>query len=133
MQTLFRNPLADPYILGLSAGASLGVGLVVLSSETLNSRLIAGGSALQNLSLVAAAALGAAIVLAVMLVIAARVQGTTILLIIGVMIGALAELPGSHTNATLPLNAATALIGAPVVVWVLLRMWRHSSRRVCDD
>jgi len=267
MQTLFRNPLADPYILGISAGASLGVGVVTLSSDAMYGRLGSSSGALQNLSLVAAAALGAAAVLAVMLAVASRVQGATVLLIIGVMIGAFAsavvsamvwfaspqslqafaawgagsfrglnwrqtpifvaitltgmalaalttkqlnalllgeqyarslgvsvrrlriltmisaslmagtvtafcgpiaflgiatphlarnlfgssdhrvivpgaillgsalallcglfaELPGSNTTVTLPLNAATALIGAPVVVWILLRMWRASS------
>lgn len=267
MQTLFRNPLADPYILGLSAGASLGVGVVTLSSDALGGRLGAAVSILQNLSLVAAAAIGAGLVMAAMLAVASRVQGATILLIIGVMIGAFtsalvsvlvwfaspqsvqafaawgagsfrgahwpqlptflivalcgmtlaslttkqlnalllgeqyaqslgvsvkrlrfvtlvsaalmagavtaycgpvaflgiavphlarnlfatsdhrvlvpgtmllgvalallcglfAELPGSNTNMTLPLNATTALLGAPVVVWVLLRMWRTSN------
>lgn len=265
MQTLFRNPLADPYILGISAGASLGVGIVTLSSDAL--QLSANLGALQNLSLVIAAAIGAALVLTVMLLIASRVQGTTLLLIIGVMIGAFAsalvsvlvwfaspqsvqaysawgagsfrgtnwsqmpvfvavtlagialaalttkqlnalllgeqyaqslgvsvkrvrlmtlvsaslmagtvtafcgpiaflgiavphltrnlfatsdhrltapgsillgialallcglfaELPGSNTNVTLPLNATAALLGAPVVVWVLLRMWRANN------
>ncbi|MCI0388878.1 MAG: iron ABC transporter permease, partial [Acidobacteria bacterium] len=46
---------------------------------------------------------------------------------LALLCGLFAELPGSNTNVTLPLNATTALIGAPVVVWVLLRMWRTDS------
>ena len=47
MQTFFRNPLAGPFILGVSAGASLGVAMVVLITGTLGSVLLAGSSILE--------------------------------------------------------------------------------------
>jgi iron complex transport system permease protein len=90
MQTLFRNPLAGPFVLGINAGASLGVALVVLSVG------VAGGSAtllLASLGLagdfgvVFAASAGAALVMGLVLLISRRVHGTTTLLIIGMMIG----------------------------------------------
>src|SRR3954469_6167677 len=51
MQTLFRNPLADPFVLGISSGASLGVALVVLTIGTAGSVLFAGVSFFGDLSL----------------------------------------------------------------------------------
>ncbi|GBE65703.1 iron ABC transporter [Mycobacterium sp. MFM001] len=81
MQTLFRNTLADPYVLGVSSGASLGVSLVVLAA---GSGFTAGGRA----GVVVAAALGAGVVLAVVLLLARRVRSAATLLLIGVMVGA---------------------------------------------
>ncbi len=83
MQTLFRNPLAGPYVLGLSAGASLGVALVVLASGAGLGLLAGSGGALGT---VAAAMLGAMAVLALVLAAARRVSTLT-LLILGVLIG----------------------------------------------
>jgi iron complex transport system permease protein len=90
MQTLFRNPLADPFVLGINSGASLGVALVVLSvgvagvsATSMLSGLGLGG----NLTLVAAASLGAGIVLGFMLLVAQRVRSTMTLLILGMMVG----------------------------------------------
>lgn len=81
MQTLFRNTLADPYVLGVSSGASLGVAVVVMATGT---GFTAGGRA----GVVVAAALGAALVLGVVLLLARRVRSATTLLLIGVMVGA---------------------------------------------
>ncbi len=87
MQTLFRNPLADPFVLGVSSGASLGVALVVLSVGAANTALLAVAGLLGNLSLVVAACLGAGAVLILVLVLAQRVQSSVTLLILGLMIG----------------------------------------------
>ncbi len=87
MQTLFRNPLADPFVLGISSGASLGVALVVLSVGTAGMVLLAGVSLLGDLGLVAAASLGSALVLGLVLLIARRVQNSVTLLILGLMFG----------------------------------------------
>lgn len=87
MQTLFRNPLADPFVLGGSSGASLGVALVVLSVGAANTALLAVAGLLGNLSLVVAACLGAGAVLMLVLALAQRVQSSVTLLILGLMIG----------------------------------------------
>lgn len=87
MQTLFRNPLADPFVLGVSSGASLGVALVILTIGAANTTLLAVAGLLGNLSLVAAACLGAGAVLALVLTLARRVQSSVTLLILGLMIG----------------------------------------------
>jgi iron complex transport system permease protein len=80
MQTLFQNPLAGPYVLGLSAGASLAVAIVVLAGGT-GMVLGTGG-----LGLATAASLGAGAVLALVLLAARRVSNLT-LLILGVLFG----------------------------------------------
>jgi len=88
MQTLFRNPLADPFILGVSSGASLGVALVVLGMGAGGaSAFITGLNALGDLSLAAAASLGAGLVLGAVLIFSRRVQNTITLLILGLMFG----------------------------------------------
>ncbi len=91
MQTLFRNPLADPFVLGINAGASLGVALVVLSAGMASAAsavaLLAGAGLLQDAGLVLAASVGAALVMGLVLLISRRVESTTTLLILGLMIG----------------------------------------------
>ena len=88
MQTLFRNPLADPFVLGISSGASLGVGLVVMAAGGLRWRaLLEQVGMAGNLSLVLAATLGAFGVLSVVLSIARRVESNLTLLIVGLMFG----------------------------------------------
>lgn len=86
MQTLFRNPLAGPYVLGLSAGASLGVALVVLAAAGGGAGLVAGLGLAGELGLVTAACAGAGAVLALVLAAARRVSNLT-LLILGVLFG----------------------------------------------
>ncbi|MCF0064275.1 iron ABC transporter permease [Dyadobacter chenwenxiniae] len=88
MQTLFRNPLAGPSELGITAGAGLGVAAVMLaggSSASMYaiSKLGVSGSWL----IIAMASLGSALVLSLILVIAGRIRDNVILLIVGVMIG----------------------------------------------
>ncbi|MEJ5240972.1 MAG: iron ABC transporter permease [Anaerolineales bacterium] len=92
MQTLFRNPLADPFVLGVSSGASVGVALVILGSGVHGGlTFIAGLSLLGSFTLAAAASLGASLVLAAVLLLARRVQNTLVLLISGLMFGYLAN------------------------------------------
>lgn len=88
MQTLFRNPLAGPSELGITAGAGLGVAAVMLTSGSSASiyairQLGISGSWL----IVVMASLGAALVLALVLLIAGRIRDNVILLIVGVMVG----------------------------------------------
>jgi iron complex transport system permease protein len=73
MQTLFRNPLAGPYVLGISSGASLGVALVVLAGV---------GS---SIGIAGAAWLGAAIVLVVIAAVGHRIKDIMVILILGMM------------------------------------------------
>ncbi|MCE2433839.1 MAG: iron ABC transporter permease [Candidatus Latescibacteria bacterium] len=87
MQTLFRNPLADPFVLGISAGASLGVAIVVLTVGAVGSVLIAGMGFLGDLSLAVAAIIGAATVLGCVLLVSRSVQSVMTLLILGLMFG----------------------------------------------
>ena len=87
MQTLFRNPLADPFILGISAGASLGVALVVLGTGAASVGLLAGLGLGGHISLVAAAVSGAALVLGLVMAVGQRVQHAMTLLILGLMFG----------------------------------------------
>lgn len=87
MQTLFRNPLADPYVLGISSGASLGVALVVLSVGTPGVMLLTGVSLFSDLGIALAASLGSALVLGLVLLVARRVESSVTLLILGLMFG----------------------------------------------
>ena len=85
MQTMFRNPLAGPFVLGINSGASLGVALVVLAVGT-GSTLLAGLGLLSDFGIVVAASLGAGLVLFLVLAVARRVETMT-LLILGLMFG----------------------------------------------
>ena len=91
MQTVFRNPLAGPSVLGISNGSALGVAIVVLLSGQL------GGVALSRLgyygeaAMSIAAIVGAMAVLLLIMWVAQKVKGHVTLLIIGVMIGYLAN------------------------------------------
>lgn len=86
MQTLFRNPLAGPYILGISSGASLGVALTVLGAGLAISSNIAGGG-LSNIIIVGSGALGAALIMILVSLISLRQKDIMTLLILGVLIG----------------------------------------------
>ena len=78
MQTLFRNPLAGPYTLGVSSGASLGVAFLTMCSAT------------AVLLLPAAACIGATLVLLLVLAVSRRVTSNVSLLIVGMMFGSIA-------------------------------------------
>ena len=87
MQTLFRNPLAGPFVLGISSGASLGVALVIFSFSLVGVSLaqFAGSSWL----MIIAATAGASMVLIIVLLAAQRVKDSMSLLIIGLMFGSI--------------------------------------------
>lgn len=85
MQTLFRNPLAGPFVLGISSGASLGVAVLILSAGMFGGTI--AGLASSNLSLVLAASAGAFLVLLAVLMVASKVRNTMSILIIGLMFG----------------------------------------------
>jgi iron complex transport system permease protein len=87
MQTLFRNPLADPFILGISAGAGLGVALVVLLIGTAGTTLVGGLGLLGSVGVAGAAAVGAAVVTVAVLAVSRRVASPATVLIIGLMVG----------------------------------------------
>ncbi len=90
LQTLFRNPLAGPWALGLTAGAQLGVALVVTAAAVVGSSFLENFAFLSNLSIVAGAMLGCVMVLLLIVAIARRVSTIT-LLIFGLMLGYLAQ------------------------------------------
>ena len=84
MQTLFRNPLAGPYTLGVSSGASLGVALVTLCTTLVGSAV--GG----YFSVIVAAIAGSALVLLLVMLVARHVTNNVSLLIVGMMFGSIA-------------------------------------------
>lgn len=85
MQTLFRNPLAGPFVLGLSSGASLGVAVLILGAGAFGGAI--GGLLTSEWSLVIASALGSFIVLLAVLAVTLRIKDTMAILIIGLMFG----------------------------------------------
>ena len=88
MQTLFRNPLAGPYVLGLSSGSSLGVAFVILGASVLPSFLQA--AVLSSYGVILASFLGSFLVLLAILVVAQRLRNTMSILIVGLMFGSFA-------------------------------------------
>ena len=95
MQTLFRNPLADPSMLGISSGASLGVGIVILLTGAISGTAVSSFGWWSTIGVSLAAFIGAVIVLFVMLAFSSRMKNMTTLIIIGLMI---AYLAGSITD-----------------------------------
>ncbi len=85
MQTVFRNPLADPYVLGISSGAGLGVALFVLGASWFD---FSGNLWwLHGLGMTAAGWLGAMLVLSLILAASVRLRDTMSILILGIMLG----------------------------------------------
>ena len=91
MQTVFRNPLAGPSVLGISAGASLGVACVVLLSGTLGGTALSRMGYMGEVALSVAAIIGAMSVMALIVYVSQKVKGNVTLLIIGVMLGYVAN------------------------------------------
>ena len=85
MQTLFRNPLAGPFVLGLSSGASLGVAILILGAGVVGG--FAGVLLLSEWSLVIASALGSFLVMLAVLSVTFKIKDTMAILIIGLMFG----------------------------------------------
>jgi iron complex transport system permease protein len=86
LQTLFNNPLAGPSVLGISAGASLGVALVILGTQLFGISLASLG-AIGSYGTIVAACLGAGIVTGLVILVARRVQSSTSLLVLGLLFG----------------------------------------------
>lgn len=89
MQTLFKNPLADPFILGISSGAGLGVALFVMGFSAFGISL--SGSFALNLGVAASAWAGAFGVTLLILLVSSRLRDNTSLLIFGIMLGSVAS------------------------------------------
>ncbi|WP_291962706.1 FecCD family ABC transporter permease [Maribacter sp.] len=87
MQTLFRNPLAGPYVLGISSGASLGAALLIMGTSLFSGAF--AFSTFNDITLAIASSLGSFLVLSLVLVVAAKVKDTMALLIIGLMFGSI--------------------------------------------
>lgn len=117
MQTLFRNPLAGPSVLGITAGASLGVALVMLSAGSITSiytikELGISGSWL----IIVASSLGAALIMVIIVWISSSLKDNVIVLIIGVMIG----------NITLSVISIWQYFSSPELIKDYL-MWTFGS------
>lgn len=84
MQTLFRNPLAGPYVLGVSSGASLGVALFLLGAPLAG---LSSSPLLQSIGVAGAAWAGAAVVLVAIAAISRRIKDIMVILILGMMLG----------------------------------------------
>lgn len=87
MQTVFRNPLAGPSVLGISNGASLGVAIVVLMSSSLAGVSLSRMGYVGDAAISIAAIIGSLAVMALIVWVARKVKGNVTLLIIGVMVG----------------------------------------------
>ena len=87
MQTLFRNPLAGPFVLGISSGASLGAAVIIMGSALFSGWYTYG--LINDLSLALASSIGSLLVLLIVVVVAARVKDSMALLIIGLMFGSI--------------------------------------------
>ena len=85
MQTLFRNPLAGPYVLGLSSGASLGVAFVILGTGFLPTFI--SSFFLSNHGLILASSLGSLLVFMAVLLVSKKLKDTMAILIVGLMFG----------------------------------------------
>lgn len=87
MQTLFRNPLAGPFVLGITSGASLGVALVILGAGLFGG--LWATAFISKWSIVIAASLGSFLVLLAVLAVSNKVRDTMAILIIGLMFGSI--------------------------------------------
>ncbi len=85
MQTLFRNPLAGPYVLGLSSGASLGVAFIILGAGFLPPFL--SGILLSSYGIVLSSTVGSTVVLLLVLLVSQQLRDTMAILIVGLMFG----------------------------------------------
>ena len=109
LQTLFQNPLAGPFTLGISSGASLGVAIVVLAAETFGWE---GWLQLGGWATIVAACVGSFLVTAIVLVAAQRVKSGSALLIVGLMFG---YGTGAMVNILLQMSSAQQV--QQFVIW----------------
>lgn len=112
MQTLFRNPLAGPYVLGISSGATLGVALFLLGAPLLGSG--AGAELLRNIGMAGAAWIGAALVFLLIVAVSRRIKDIMVILILGMMFG---SVTGAVVEILQYLSAESAV--KSFVVWTM--------------
>ncbi len=91
MQTVFRNPLAGPSVLGISSGASLGVACVVLLSGSIGGVALSKLGVIGEVTITLSAIIGSLLIMALIAFVAQKVRGNVTLLIMGVMIGYIAN------------------------------------------
>lgn len=91
MQTVFRNPLAGPSVLGISSGASLGVACVVLLSGSIGGVALSKLGVIGEVTITLSAIIGSLIIMGLIAFVARKVKGNVTLLIMGVMIGYIAN------------------------------------------
>lgn len=91
MQTVFRNPLAGPSVLGISSGASLGVACVVLLSGSIGGVALSKLGVIGEVTITLSAIVGSLLIMALIAYVAQKVRGNVTLLIMGVMIGYIAN------------------------------------------
>jgi iron complex transport system permease protein len=91
MQTVFRNPLAGPSVLGISSGSSLGVAVVILLSGSLGGVALSRIGVIGEVTVTLAAVAGALGIMALIGYVSQRVRGSVTLLIFGVMVGYVAN------------------------------------------
>lgn len=91
MQTVFRNPLAGPSVLGISSGASLGVACVVLLSGSIGGVALSKLGVIGEVTITVSAIIGSLLIMALIAFVAQKVKGNVTLLIMGVMIGYIAN------------------------------------------
>lgn len=108
MQTIFRNPLAGPYVLGVSSGASLGVAIFLLGAPLLGIGLA------RDMGVAISAWIGAAAILLVVMVVSARIKNIMAVLILGMMFGSAA---GAFVDLLQYFSSDAALKG--FVVWAM--------------
>ncbi len=112
MQTLFRNPLADPYILGISSGAGLGVAIYVMGASVMG--LSMDSSLISNLGIASSAWLGAAAITTIILIVSLKLKDNISLLIFGIM---LASVVSAIISLIQYLSSASSL--KSFVVWTM--------------
>jgi len=91
MQTVFRNPLAGPSVLGISSGASLGVACVVLLSGSIGGVALSKLGVIGEVTITMSAIIGSLLIMALIAFVSQKVRGNVTLLIMGVMIGYIAN------------------------------------------
>jgi iron complex transport system permease protein len=103
MQTLFRNPLAGPFSMGISSGATLGVALAVLAGVSGGTGFLPGWTAMGGLwsqiGVAGSAVAGAGAVMALVLALSRKIRSNTTLLILGQMAGAVVSLLQAFSEA----------------------------------
>lgn len=87
MQTLFRNPLAGPFVLGVSSGASLGVALYIMGGSFFISTI--GLASISNVGIILSAVIGALAAMFLVIIAGAKLKNNLTLLIVGIMFGSL--------------------------------------------